>query len=160
MSFPKALVAAALLVAASGLAHADPAADARTLGEAFARAVASGDVDAVLDLYADDARAIYPGQGQEARGKAALKAMLERDLPALRALPLAQRAADAFALDETHLVNVGRWEITAAPGRPAATVRTSEVLVKEGGRWRYLVDHASVGTPPPSPHRGRMRGRR
>jgi hypothetical protein len=32
--------------------------------------------------------------------------------------------------------------------------------VKEKGDWRYLVDHASIGTPPPSVERGRQRRRR
>ena len=66
---------------------------------------------------------------------------------------------DAIALDDTHLLNVGRWEIAGAGGRPATTIRTSELLVKDGGRWRYLVDHASIGTPPAA-RRGRMRSRR
>jgi uncharacterized protein (TIGR02246 family) len=160
MTGSKVLVAAALIAVTAGSVRADPAADAHALGEAFARAVASGDVDAVLDLYADDARAIYPGRGQEARGKAALRAMLERELPSMRKLPITQKASDAIALDDTHLMNVGRWEIAGADGRPATTIRTSELLVKDGARWRYLVDHASIGTPPPAARRGRMRSRR
>lgn len=160
MRIRHAIPGVALFCAVARVACADPAADAHALGEAFARAVATGDVEAVLALYADDARAVYPGQGQEARGKAALRTMLERDLPRLRTLPMRQASSDAFALDETHIVNVGRWEIAAGPGRPAMTIRTSEVLVKEGGGWRYLVDHASVGTPPPAPRRGRPRARR
>jgi len=40
------------------------------------------------------------------------------------------------------------------------TIRTSELLVKVGGRWLYLVDHASIGTRPQAPRRGRMRSRR
>jgi uncharacterized protein (TIGR02246 family) len=156
----KTLVAATLIGLVAGSAGADPAADAHALGESFARAVASGDVDAVLDLYAEDARAIYPGQGQEARGKTALKAMLERDLPNLRKATLAQRSSDAIAIDDTHIMNVGRWEM-GAPGRAATTtIRTSELLVKDGGRWRYLVDHASIGAPPATHRRARMRSRR
>jgi ketosteroid isomerase-like protein len=160
MRIRHAIATIALLCTVARVACADPAADAHALGEAFARAVAAGDVEGVLALYADDARAIYPGQGQGARGKAALRTMLERDLPGLRSLPMRQASSDAFALDETHIVNVGRWEVAAGPGRPAMTIRTSEVLVKEGSGWRYLVDHASIGTPPAAARRGRPRGRR
>jgi ketosteroid isomerase-like protein len=60
-----------LIAVTAGSARPTPAADAHALGEAFARAVASGNVDAVLDLYADDARVIYPGQGQARQDGAA-----------------------------------------------------------------------------------------
>ena len=160
MTIWKAFVALALIALGPGTVRADPSADAHALGEAFARAVASGDVDAVLDCYVDDARVIYPGQGEEARGKAALRAMLERELPTMKKTPIVQVSSDAIALDETHIMNVGRWQMPAVAGRPAVAIRTSELLVKENGRWRYLVDHASIGAPPPVAHRGRMRSRR
>jgi uncharacterized protein (TIGR02246 family) len=155
---------AALLVTSARLATADPASDAHALGERFAAAVGKGDVEAILACYAEDVRAIYPGRGQEARGKAALRAMLEHDLAEMRANPLVQKATDAFAVDPTHIMNVGRWETTvAAPDghRETVTIRTTELLVNEGGTWRYLVDHASIGAPPaPVPHRGRAHHRR
>ena len=30
-------------------------------------------------------------------------------------------------------------------------INGNQVLVKDGGTWRYFVDHASIGVPPP-PH--------
>jgi uncharacterized protein (TIGR02246 family) len=159
-----ALLAVTLACGLGRDAAADPTADARALGERFGAAVAAGDVGAILALYTDDAYVMYPGQGDEAHGKAAIEAMLKRELAAMRATPLVQKTSDAIAIDPTHIVNVGRWEMTV--GRPGerhetVTVRTTELLVNEGGTWRYRVDHASIGTPPPakSDH-GRTRRRR
>ena len=33
--------------------------------------------------------------------------------------------------------------------RMTSHVRTTEVIVKSGAGWRYVVDHASIGLPPP-----------
>ncbi len=155
----------ALLFALSGRASADPAADAHALGERFGAAVAAGDVKAILSLYADDARAMWPGRGDEAHGKAELEAMVKRELPSMRATPLVQKSSDVIAIDATHIMNVGRWEMTMPPSgggkaRETVTVRTSELLVNEGGTWRYLVDHASIGAPPPTPRSHRRAERR
>jgi ketosteroid isomerase-like protein len=76
---------------------------------------------------------------------------------------MTQKSSDAIALDASHILNVGRWEATVPDpdGRPTtAVVRTTELLVKENGVWRYLVDHASIGAPPPSATRGHRRRRR
>ena len=146
------LLAVALVCALGRTVSADPAADARALGEKFAAAVAAGDVGAILALYTEDAHVIYPGRGDEAHGKAEIEAMLKREIAAMRATPLVQKTSDAIAIDPTHIVNVGRWEMTVGqPGHThqTLTVRTTELLVNENGTWRYRVDHASVGTPPP-----------
>ncbi len=49
--------------------------------------------------------------------------------------------------------NVGMWDDTIAGpgGKPmTARVRTTELLHKTGGKWRYEIDHASIGMPPPA----------
>lgn len=157
-------VVATLVATLAPGAHAGPAEDAQALGEKFKAAVGTGSVDAVLALYADDARVIYPGRGSEARGKAAIRALLEKELPAMRTQPMVQKSGDPIALDETHILNVGIWSATVPGpgGHPTTlTVRTTELMVKQqDGTWRYLVDHASVGMPPPPPARGRARHRR
>src|SRR5512139_442680 len=117
MTMWKTVAIAALLVLPAVPVHADPAADAHALGEAFGKAVASGDVNAVLDLYADDCRVIYPGKGEEAKGKEALRAMLERELPTMKNIAMVQKSSDAIAVDDAHVMNVGRWEMPAASGR-------------------------------------------
>ena len=56
-------------------ALADPTADARGVEEAFAHACSAGDLKGVMALYADDAIAVWPGQGAEAKGKADIEKM-------------------------------------------------------------------------------------
>ena len=35
-------------------------------------------------------------------------------------------------------------------GKPiTARVRTTELLHRSKGKWRYVIDHASIGLPPP-----------
>jgi uncharacterized protein (TIGR02246 family) len=157
------LLAVALVCALGRTAGADPTADAKALGDKFAAAVAAGDVGAVLALYTDDAWVIYPGLGEEAHGKAAIEAMLKRLIDTMRSTPLVQKSADAIAIDATHIMNVGQWEMTVGqPGHThqTLTLRTTELLVNDNGTWRYRVDHASVGTPPPPSEKPQRRSHR
>lgn len=159
----RTLLTVALVCAVGGNAHADPAADAKALGDKFGAAVAAGDVGAILGLYTDDAWVVYPGEGDEAHGKAAIEAMLKRLIGTMRSTPLVQKSSDAIAIDPTHIMNVGRWEMTVGePGHThrTVTVRTTELLVNDNGTWRYRVDHASVGMPPPPAEKPRGRARR
>ena len=72
-----ALTAALWLVASAAWgAGEDPAVIARIVGEKFAEACGAGDVNSVLALYQDDARVVYPGAGQSATDKAALRHMV------------------------------------------------------------------------------------
>jgi hypothetical protein len=35
-------------------------------------------------------------------------------------------------------------------GKPmTARVRTTELLHRSNGKWRYVIDHTSIGLPPP-----------
>jgi uncharacterized protein (TIGR02246 family) len=150
-----------LLVACASPAHADATAEARAVDEAFARAAEARDVAGALALYADDARVVWPGQGDEARGRAAIEALIRRSFAAPAGLKLVLESVDAVPIGESHIVAVGRWRqtVTTAAGKSVSTrVRTTEVLVKQDGKWRYLVDHASVGVPPP-PRRPRRERR-
>jgi hypothetical protein len=69
---------------------------------------------------------------------------------ATKGTTLALDSLTVLPLDGTHLATVGRWTL-GTPGKPPVVVRTSEVLVRLDGRWRYLVDHASIGVPAPPP---------
>jgi len=138
-----------LLVATA--AFADPKADARAISDAFAKAVAAGDADAVIALYADDAHVIWLGRGQEATGKVAIAELVRRELPELRKTELTPVSLDAQQLADGVIAVVGRWK------QGATEIRTSEVLVRRDGAWKYLVDHASVGAAPPRGRRGPRR---
>jgi hypothetical protein len=41
-------------------------------------------------------------------------------------------------------------DVTDKDGNPAR-LRTTELIHKSGGKWRYLADHASLGLPPTPP---------
>ena len=59
---------------------------------------------------------------------------------------------DAMPLGDSYIAIFGHWEVTQAgpDGKPTiAQVRTTEVIAKSGSGWHYVIDHASVGVPPP-----------
>jgi uncharacterized protein (TIGR02246 family) len=151
-----AWLGAALVLSPFG-ARADPIADARAVAAAFQRAVAAGDAESVIALYDDDAWLIWPGRAQEARGKVAIAAFFHRELPAIRASnPMLARLV-ATPLGADTIAVVGHWQ--QGPEDERTEVRTTEVLVRRGGSWKYLIDHASVGAAPSNP-RGRDERRR
>jgi uncharacterized protein (TIGR02246 family) len=150
----------AMLCAPATSSFADPASDGRAVSEAFQKAVAAGDLQAVMALYRDDASVIWPGQGEEAKGKAAIEALARSLLAAMKGATLVLKSQESIALGDGYIVNVGRWENTVPAGggkRVTVEVRTSEVLAKTDGKWLYLVDHASVGMPPAKPASARRR---
>ena len=146
-----------LLVGLVAPALADPGADGKAVGDAFAKAMAAGDVPAVLALYRDDATVVWPGRGEEAKGKAAIEKLVRSALASTpKDFQLVQKSNEAHALGSDYIVNVGRWDqtFTNPRGRRVTQdVRTTEVLQKTDGQWRYLVDHASVGLPTAEPGR-------
>src|SRR5216117_2165668 len=147
----------------AGPALADPAADARGVEDAFARACGAGDVKGVMALYADDAIAVWPGQGAEAKGKADIEKMAAALCRERGGAQFALKSLEALPLGDAHIVTVAHWEGTMpGPGgrRITTEVRSTEVLVKKDGAWRYLVDHASVGTPRPRAAAAARRERR
>ena len=137
-----------LMMMLAGPALADPTADARGVEEAFARACGAADLKSVMALYADDAIAVWPGQGAEAKGKADIEKMAAGLCKKGSGTQFALKSLEALPLGDAHLATVAHWESTlAGPGgrRVTTEVRSTEVLVKQDGAWRYLVDHASIG---------------
>ena len=153
-----------LVCVSAGAALADPTADAKAVGDAFAKAFAAGDVPAVLALYRDDASIIWPGRGAEGKGKDAIERVVRDAIAsAPKDMKFVQKSNEARALGDDYIVNVGLWDqsFTTPNGRRVTTeVRTSEVLARRGGKWLYLVDHASVGLPRPAERARARRGRR
>jgi len=148
-----------LLCALATPALPDPASDGRAHAEAFARAFNASDVQGVLALYTDDASVIWPGQGETAKGKAEIEKLVANTFKGMHGQKASIRSIDAIPLDESHMVTVGLWDstFTDPSGRvQKSVVRTSEVLLKTPVGWRYMVDHASIGVPPPpAAHRRR-----
>ena len=147
------VAALVLVMLASAPASADANAVARAHSEAFGRACASGKLDAVLALYEDDAIVVWPGQGEEVKGKPAI-AKLAANLCNGKDPAPTLKAIEGRQLGKGYVVTHGTWEQPAKgpDGKPTTLViRTTEVLKETGGKWRYVVDHASIGLPPPPP---------
>lgn len=141
-----------LLVLAALPASADPASDAMAHSKAFEHAVNARDASAILALYASDAHVVWPGQGEEASGKAEMEKLVAsflKGLPPDARLTLVSQTA--IPVGAAHVVTVGRWSqsFTDAEGRHhSADIRTTELIAIYGHQTLYLVDHASIGLPP------------
>lgn len=131
---------------------ADPTSTARAVDEAFKRHCEAGDVPGVMALYAADAIAVWPGQGEEARGKAGIEKLATNFCKNTKDLKLTMKSIEVRALGPSYIAIVGHWDasFTGPDGKSAsAAIRTSEILRKVGAKWLYIVDHASIGMPPP-----------
>jgi uncharacterized protein (TIGR02246 family) len=130
-------------------AFADATALARAHSEAFAKAMNAQDIDSALALYEQDARVIWPGRGDEANGKAAIRALIESTLKSFpRDSRLTLKSQEAVALGDAYIATVSQWEqsYTRADGTLAtAQIRATEVIRVSGRRSLYVVDHASFG---------------
>ena len=144
--------AVALVLALAAPAFADATADARAHDEAFSKACEAGDVKAVLALYADDAVVVWPGAGEEAKGKAAIEKLIPSLCNPKSNTKAVIKSLEATSLDDSHILIVGHWEVTETGSDGKSTtsqIRATEVIAKSGASWRYVLDHASVGMPPP-----------
>ena len=150
MKLQTSLLLATWLIAVT--AQADPAADAKAHSEAFARAFNAHNVKAVVALYAEDARAVWPGQGEEATGRAAIEKLLTSAFKMFPDAKVLLKSQEAISLGKDYISTVGHWEetFTAPDGKlQTVEVRTTEILRKKGGQTLYVVDHASLGVLPP-----------
>ena len=135
-------------------AHADATAEARAHSEKFAKACEAGEIEGVLELYADDAHVVWPGAGEEGQGKDAIEKLVKNFCNPKTELKLTLKSIDGISLDSDHIATVGHWEgsFKGPDGKKVVSqVRTTEVLLKAGSGWKYIVDHASIGLPPPKP---------
>jgi ketosteroid isomerase-like protein len=140
-----------LLAASPSAARAVTEAEAMAQSKAFERAMNAKDVKALAVLYADEARVIFPGQGEEATGQADIERLLTETVEAFEGAQttLASQKVVPLAGDFTGVV--GRWVIVfKEPDGSAHTVhlRTSQVLKKDGDRTLYVLDHQSIGVQP------------
>ena len=136
----------------AGAAHADPVADAKTVSDAFTKAFEACDIPAVLALYEDNAVVIWPGQGEFATGKASIEKIVKANCSGPSKPSLNEVSSNARPVGKDYIIHIGQLDDTMAgpDGKPTTLrIRTSELLHKSGGKWRYAVDHASAGLPPP-----------
>jgi len=117
--------------------------DPQDMNEAFAWAVNSRKIEAVLALY--EPNAVLIGQdGTERRGVAAIR----EELAALLALggTLEAKNRHALILGDIALLSADwRLETTTPDGAPLVVGgRTAEVVRRQpDGRWLYILDHPS-----------------
>lgn len=144
-------LAISLLMFLVAPAMADATSTAKAVSDAFQKSCSKGNVSDVMNLYEDDATVIWPGPDEFAKGKDAIKKVVANFCkPSTAGLKL--ESQDSKQLGKDYIINVGRWETTSTGpnGKPMKVeVRTTELLHRSGGVWRYAVDHASIGVPPP-----------
>lgn len=132
-------------------AHADAVAEAKAANDAFSKAFEACDVPAVMALYEDNAVLIRPGQGEFAIGKPAIEKVIKGYCSSPVKPSIKVISSDARQVGLDHIIHYGQLDTTIAgpDGKPVTTrIRTSELLHKSHGKWRYEVDHASAGLPP------------
>jgi uncharacterized protein (TIGR02246 family) len=101
-------------------------------------------------LYEDDATLIWPIDGQVAKGKAEIEKIFKSDCSGAAKGSLKVVSSDSKEIGRDYIVNVGMWDttVTGADGKlMTARVRTTELLHKSAGKWRYVIDNASIGLP-------------
>ena len=131
---------------------ADATSDAKAHSDAFARAFAARDAKAIMALYADDARCVWPGEGEEAYGRAAIAKLVDNFIKSFPGSALTLKSQDSIALGTRYIATVGHWDQTVTmPDGHTETfhIRTTEILRKVGSKTLYVIDHASIGLPPP-----------
>lgn len=125
--------------------------DARAHSEAFQEAFNAHDVKALVNLFAEDAHVIWPGEGQEARGKAEIEKLISSMFERFPDAKATFQSHEVLPLGTDYVAAVGHWEesFMTPDGKPATVVvRTTEILRKEGNKTVYAIDHASLGIPP------------
>jgi uncharacterized protein (TIGR02246 family) len=148
------MICLAAILMCAGSAMANPSATVKAHSEAFAKAFEACNIPAVLKLYENNATIIWPGQGEVATGKAGIEKIVKAACSGSAKPSLKLISSDSREIGKNYIVNVGMWDFTAPgpDGKPMTSrVRTTELLHESHGKWRYVVDHASVGLPPPPP---------
>ena len=141
-----------LLLFASALPGFAADTGAKTVDEAWVKAMKANDLEAVLACYAPDAVAWLP-DSPEAKGEKAIRATYQGLLTA--------NTVQDVTVTETNYkttgnlsVGWGRFVLSLAPksgGSPIAMKgRFIDVAELRDGRWFYIADHASA-EPSPSP---------
>lgn len=149
----KRLVLAGLCILAALFSAPVFAADsgAKALDNAFVKGVTSGDIEAVVALYAADAT-LYPPGEMAAKGRDAIRAVWGGFLSA-NTVTECKLFETGYRTSGDTSIGWGRFSLTFQPkagGAPATLDgRFSDVAVKKAGKWLYILDHASAPLPPP-----------
>lgn len=124
----------------------------KTLDEAWLKAAKAGDVEALVKLYAPDAVTYMPDE-MKAKGTVAIRESFTKFLGANTVRDMTMNY-DYTTTSGNLAVSSGNFSMTIEPkaGGAAQTMegRFTSVAVRKGGKWLYVVDHASAPMPPPA----------
>ena len=122
---------------------------AQLVDQAWVKAMKANDLEATMALYAPDAVAYFPDG--DFKGKEAIRKSWT-DFLAMFTVKDATSQGTYETTGDTSL-GWGFWSLTVVPkggGEPIAMKGRATVVVRKiGGKWLYVVDHASVPLPPP-----------
>ena len=153
LRFPLTLTLALLFAAASSVVSAEVPSGAKSVDEAWRKAMIANDVDAVMSNYSKDAVMWLP-DAPEAMGREAIRKSYEGLLGA--------NTVTGATFSNTHYqtsgklsVGWGNFALTLSPKAGGSPVtlsgRFSVIARQENHKWVYAVDHASAAPAPPAP---------
>ena len=123
----------------------------KTLDAAWLKAAKAGDVEGLVKLYAPDAVTYMPDE-MKAKGTAQIRESFGKFLGANTVRDMTMNY-DYTTTSGNLSVASGHFSMTVEPkaGGAAQTMegRFTSVAVRKGGKWMYVVDHASMPMPPP-----------
>ena len=147
------LVIGAIILAFAAPASADPLAIANAHDDAFDAATWKGGCDPQkgLSFYDKGAVAVYPGEGEEADTRAGIEKLIRNFVAPYcgenhKPPKIANYRIRAIALGANYIMIIRSADVGA--GSDLTHVRATELIHQSGGKWRYLVDHASIGAAP------------
>jgi ketosteroid isomerase-like protein len=147
MNLIRRALALSLLALATPLAAADHG--AQLVDQAWVKAMKANDLEATMALYAPEAVAYFPDG--DFKGKEAIRKSWT-DFLAMFTVKDATSTGTYETTGDTSL-GWGYWTLTVVPkagGDPIPMKGRATVVVKKiGGKWQYVVDHASVPLPAP-----------
>jgi uncharacterized protein (TIGR02246 family) len=128
-------------------------AGAQAVDEAWRKAITANDLDTIIALYAEDAVMWLP-DAPEAKGREAIRKSYA-GLLAANTVTGATFANTHYQTSGNLSVGWGNFTLTLSPkagGNPVTlSGRFSVIAREEGGKWVYVVDHASAHPAPPTP---------
>lgn len=125
---------------------------AKSLDAAWLKAAKAGDVEGLVKLYAPDAVTYMPDE-MKAKGTAEIRESFTKFLGANTVRDMTMNY-DYTATSGNLAVSSGNFSMTIEPkaGGAAQTMegRFTSVAIRKGGKWLYVVDHASAPMAPPA----------
>ena len=140
------VTALALLIVTFSLPCRAAETGAQAVDSSWIKAMKANDLEAVLKTYAADAVAWLP-EVKEARGEKEIRSAFEGLLSANTVKEVVLSETGYRTIGKVS-VGWGRFSLTLEPksgGNPVVmTGRYTDIAERRGGRWVYVVDHASA----------------